>query len=159
MFAQTLLMTVLLECSQQPSKLLKVVPSREARDFAAEEINFDLDAIVCWGKRWHIEFEPAKSSTLCISLKQDLQDHSSLVMDGISIKEAETLSVLGFHFDRHFTWAAMIDKMVSCNRQCLGCLHRILDYLDSNTLQLAYKAFIRSMMEYGNVAIMGASAT
>ena len=159
MFAQTLLMTALLECSQQPSKLLKVVLSREARDFAAEEINFDRDAIVCWGKRWHIEFEPAKSSTLCISLKQDLHYHSSLVMDGISIKEAETLSVLGFHFDCHFTWAAMIDKMVSCSRQCLGCLRRILDYLDSNTLQLAYKAFIRSMMGYGNVAIMGASAT
>ena len=48
--------------------------------------------------------------------------------------------------------------MVSCSRQCLGCLCRILDYLDSNTLQLAYKAFIRPMMEYGNVAIMGASA-
>ena len=34
-----------------------------------------------------------------------------------------------------------------------------VDYLDSNTLQLAYKAFIRPMMEYGNVAIIGASAT
>ena len=130
------------------STLLKVVPSREARALAAKEINSDLDAIVCWGKRWHIEFEPAKSSTLCISLKQDIQDHSSLVMDGIPIKEAETLSVLGFHFDCHLTWAAMIDKMVSHSRQRLGCLRRILDYLDSNTLQLAYKAFIRPMMEY-----------
>ena len=36
-----------------------------------------------------------------------------------------------------------------------------MDYLDSNTLQLVYKAFIRPMIEYGNinVAIMGASAT
>ena len=33
-----------------------------------EEINSDLDAIILWGKRWHIEFEPAKSSPLCISL-------------------------------------------------------------------------------------------
>ena len=47
--------------------------------------------------------------------------------------------------------------MVSCSRQRLGCLLRILDYLDSNTLQLAYKAFIRPIMEYGNVAIMDAS--
>ena len=53
----------------------------------------------------------------------------------------------------------MIDKMVSHSRQRLGCLCRILDYLDSNTLQLAYKAFIKLMMEYGNVAIMGACAT
>ena len=80
-------------------------------------------------------------------------------MDSIPITEAETISVQGFHFDRHLTWAAMIDKMVSCSGQRLGCLRRILDYLDSNTLQLAYKAIIRPMMEYGNVAIMGTSAT
>ena len=93
------------------STLLKVVPSRDARALAAKEIISDLDAIVCWGKKWHIEFEPAKSNTLCISLKRDLQDHPSLVMDGIPIKEAETLSMLGFHFDRCLTWAAMIDKL------------------------------------------------
>ena len=55
--------------------------------------------------------------------------------------------MLGFRFDHRLTWAAMIDMMVSCSRQCLECLHRILDYLDSNTLQLAYKTFIRLMME------------
>ena len=78
--------------------------------------------------------------------KRDLEDHPSLMMDGIPIMEAETLSVLGFHFgfhfDCHLTWAAMIDKIISCNRQHIGYLHRILDYLDSNILQHAYKAFI-----------------
>ena len=53
----------------------------------------------------------------------------------------------------------MIGTMVLHSRQRLGCLRRILDYLDLNTLQLAYKVFIRPMMEYGNVAIMGASTT
>ena len=41
----------------------------------------------------------------------------------------------------------------------VGSLHRILDYLVSHTLQLAYKAFIRPILEYGNVAIMGAIVT
>ena len=53
----------------------------------------------------------------------------------------------------------MIDKMVSRCRKRLGCLRRILDYFDSNTLQLAYKAFIRPLMEYGDMTIMGASAS
>ena len=65
---------------------------------------------------------------------------------------------VGFHFDCHLTWAAMIDTMVSHRRQHLGCLRKILDYLDFNTLQFVYKAFIRPMVEYGNVAIMGGSA-
>ena len=68
-------------------------------------------------------------------IKGDLEDHQPLVMDG---RRQETLSVLGFHFDRRLTWAAMIDMMVSRSRQRLGCLRRILDYLDPNTLQLAY---------------------
>ena len=63
--------------------------------------------------KWHIEFEPAKLSTLCISLKWGLKDHPYLVIDSISIKEAETLPVLGFHFDRHLIWTAMTDTMVS----------------------------------------------
>ena len=75
------------------STLLKVVPSKEARDLTAREINFDLNALVCWGKKWHIVFEPAKSSALCISLKRDLQDHPSLVMDSVPIVEVETCNV------------------------------------------------------------------
>ena len=67
--------------------------------------------------------------------------------------------MLEFHFDHHLSLVALIDMIVSRCRQRLRCLHRILDYLDSNTLQLAYKAFIRPMIEYGNVTIIGASAT
>ena len=104
------------------STLLKVVPLREMRKIAAEEINSNLNAIISWGKRWHIEFEPAKTSAVCISLKQDLEDHPSLVMDGIPVKEVETLCVLGFHFDCCLTWTAIIDTMVSRSRQRLGCL-------------------------------------
>ena len=113
------------------STLLKVVPSKEARDLTARETKFDLNALVCWGKKWHIEFEPAKSSAISISLKRDLQDHLSLVMDGIPIVEVETLSVLGFCFDCRLTWVVMIDEMASHSRQRFGCLRRILDYLDS----------------------------
>ena len=64
---------------------LLVVLSKEARDFTARGINSNLDALVCWGKKWRIEFEPAKSSALCILLKRNLQDHPSLVMDSIPI--------------------------------------------------------------------------
>jgi len=81
--------------------------------------------------------------------KRDLQDYPSLVMDDIPIERTVILSVLGFYFDHRLIWATMIDKMVSRSRQRLGCLYRILD---SNTFQLAYKAFISAIMEYGNVA-------
>jgi len=51
-----------------------------------------------------------------------LEDHPSLVMDGVPIKEAGALSVSGIH---RLTLATMIDKMVSSSRQNLRCLFRI----------------------------------
>ena len=55
--------------------------------------NFPMYSIARWGNKWHIEFEFAKLSTLCISLKRDLKDHPSLIMDDIPIKEAEILAI------------------------------------------------------------------
>ena len=49
-------------------------------------------------------------------------------------------------------WSYIVDSIWDVLAECF-------DYLDSNTLQLAYKAFIRPMMEYGNAAIKGDSAT
>ena len=64
------------------------------------EINSDLDTLVCWGR----------SGVLSSSLPNQvfyelhcLQDHLSLVMECIPIVEAETMSVLGFHFDHRLT--------------------------------------------------------
>ena len=60
------LIIVILAGTPNDSTLLKVALSKDAHDFIAGEINSDLDALVCWGKKWHIEFEPAKLSALCI---------------------------------------------------------------------------------------------
>ena len=56
------------------------------------------------------------------------------------IAQSGTELYCGFHFDCRLTWAAVIEK-------ASGMFYRSLDYLDSNPLQLAYKAFIRPIME------------
>jgi len=75
---------------------------------AAAEINADLSRIADWGKVWHIEFEPLKSNTTCVSL---VEDHPPLFMNGVFIKEPRVLPILGFHFDSHLTWSYMIDSV------------------------------------------------
>ena len=50
------------------STLLKVIPTKDLRLSASAEINADLCRIADWGKRWHIEFEPSKSPTICVCL-------------------------------------------------------------------------------------------
>ena len=141
------------------STLLKAIPTKDLRLSAAAEINADLCSIADWGRRWHIEFEPLKSSAICVSLKRDVEEHPPLFMNGVLIKESKVLSILGFHFDSHLTWGYMIDTTVQRCRQRLGCLRRVSEYLGTEGLSLAYRAFVCPVAEYGGILLLGASAT
>ena len=97
------------------STRLKIIPTKELRLSAAAEINADLCQVTDWGRRWHIEFEPSKSHTICVSLKRDIEEHPPLFMNDVLISESKVLSTLGFYFDSRLTWSYMIDYSV---RQC-----------------------------------------
>ena len=111
------------------STLLKVIPTKDLRLSAAAEINADLCRVADWGRRWHIEFEPSKSNTICVSLKRDVEEYPPLFMNDVLIRESKVLSILGFHFDSRLTWSYMIDSSVRRCRQRLGCLCWISEFL------------------------------
>ena len=139
--------------------LLKVIPTKDLRLSAADEINADLCNLADWGKQWHIEFEPSKSNALCVPLKRGVEEHPSLFMNGVLIKVSKVLSILGFYFHSRLTWDYIIDSTVRRWRQRLGCLRRISEYLGTEGLSLAYRAFVRPVAEYGGISLSGASAT
>ena len=75
------------------------------------------------------------------------------------IKESKVLSILGFHFDFRLTWGYVTDSTVRRCRQRLECLRRISEYLGTEGLSLAYRAFVRSVAEYGGILLLGARAS
>ena len=79
--------------------LLKVIPTKDLRLNAAAEINVDFCRIVDWERNWHIECEPLKTNSTCVSLKRDIEEHTPVFMNNVLIRESKVLSVLGFHFD------------------------------------------------------------
>ena len=141
------------------SSLMKVIPSKDDRTAAADELNADLDRIYSWGQTWNINFEPAKCRTLCVSLKRDVDLHPPLFMATLPIDEVDVLKILGIYFDRKLLWSHMIDQLVIRCRQRLGALYRIRDYLGQNGIVTAFRLFVRPVCEYGNVIFMGASVT
>ena len=78
---------------------MKVIPSKDDRTAAADELNADLDRIYSWGQTWNINFEPAKCRTLCVSLKRDIDLHPPLFMATLPIDEVDVLKILGIYFD------------------------------------------------------------
>ena len=87
------------------STLIMVVPSKEDRIIAADEMNADLARIHLWGQMWNVNFEPAKCHSLCVSLKRDITLHPPLFMATLPIKEVDVLKILGIYFNRKLTWS------------------------------------------------------
>ena len=138
---------------------MKVIPSKDDRTAAADELNADLDRIYSWDQTWNINFEPAKCRTLRVSLKRDVDLHPPLFMATLPIDEVDVLKILGIYFDRKLLWSHMIDQLVIRCCQRLGALYRIRDYLGQNGIVTAFRSFVRPVCEYGNIIFMGACYT
>ena len=69
-------------------------------------------------------------------------------MDGIPITESKTLKILGYTFDCKVLWSAHIEQTVKEAHQRLGAINRVKHYLRDEGVCIAYKAFVRSKLEY-----------
>ena len=82
-------------------------------------------------------------------------------MQGFAVEQVTEVKVTGFTFDHKLTWAyaSHIAVMVKKAKQRLGALKNLSPYLDSKNMEIMYTAFVRSILEYGNVLYMGADKT
>ena len=132
---------------------------RNQRLQAAKEIEEDLERLNQFGKgkEWLLEFETTKTQGLVISNKHDRDLNPSMKMGESTVKEGEVLKVLGFVFDRKCNWSKHCETIAKQARQRLGAIKRIQNYLDDQGIVTAYKAFVRSKLEYGNLVYWGAA--
>ncbi|CAM9923839.1 unnamed protein product [Heterosigma akashiwo] len=120
---------------------------------AAEELNDDLQRLYEFGKEWLLEFEPTKSQELIItnSAENHKVTHPPLSMGGVIVEEKEQLEVLGFTIDPRGNWSLHAEAVAKEARKRLGAIWRIAHMLDDRAKMMAYKAFVRSKIEYGNL--------
>ena len=130
---------------------------RNQRLQAAKEIEEDLERLNQFGKEWLLEFETTKTQGLIISNKHDKDLNPPMKMGESIVEEGEDLKVLGFVFDRKCNWSKHCEAIAKQARQRLGAIKRIQNYLDDQGIVTAYKAFVRSKLEYGNLVYWGAA--
>lgn len=82
-----------------------------------------------------------------------------IVLDGITIKPALHVKLLGVTLDRHFTFGEHIDKAVKKARGAIGMLARAAPHMPRELLRLAYIALARSHLEYASAVYASASDT
>jgi hypothetical protein len=130
-----------------------------ARYQAIQEVNIDLEALYQFGLKWKITFEPTKTHALLISNTPDccFPAFSQVVFGGAHIIFEEELTLVGFVIDRKLTFKPMVDKVASKARMALGAMRRLKSLLGSSDLAVLYKAFVRSIIEYGLLEYIAAA--
>lgn len=108
-------------CYADDTTILMRVPTGDVdRKMRAIMRNYDLKRILNFGRNGCFEFE---AST--ISRKRDPSESSSLVMDGATTANNETLEGLGFIVDSKGTSSTHIDRVVKQTQKRLGAMRQV----------------------------------
>jgi hypothetical protein len=128
---------------------------------AAQKLDEDLARLHNWGDQWLLEFEATKSQSLLVSNKREESkaQHRPLSMGGFTVEEKEQLKALGFIIDPKGNWSLHVQQTAADARKRLGAIRRVAHLLDNQGIMMAYKAFVRSKIEYGNLVYWGAANT
>lgn len=76
-------------------------------------------------------------------------------MGGFTVEEKEQLKALGFIIDPKGNWSLHVQQTAADARKRLGAIRRVAHLLDNQGIIMAYKAFVRSKIEYGNLVYRG----
>ncbi|CAN0098921.1 unnamed protein product [Heterosigma akashiwo] len=128
---------------------------------AAQKLDEDLERLHNWGDQWLLEFEATKSQSLLVSNKREESkaQHRPWSMGGFTVEEKEQLKALGFIIDPKGNWSLHVQQIAADARKRLGAIRRVAHLLDNQGIMMAYKAFVRSKIEYGNLVYWGAANT
>ena len=80
-------------------------------------------------------------------------------MDGVEIGFVKSMKLVGFISDSKLNWSCMLKNTASKGRSALGALYRMKNLLKPIDLQMIYKSFVRSKMEYGMLNYMSTAPT
>ena len=124
---------------------------------AAGCINADLGKISAWASTWLVTFNPTKTETLTetetllVSRKLNRPLHPPLFMQNHQISEVDSHKHLGLYFSNDCTWHQHIKYITDKAWIRINTMRKLKFRLDRKSLETIYIAFIRPLIEYGDV--------
>ena len=126
----------------------------------------DLNRLSLWSKTWLLKLNPAKCRSITFTLRTS-PHHAVYSLDGHQLERCVKVRDLGVILDTKLTFADHVDATVSKANRMLGLLIRSMQVctrahrvrFDHAAALVAYKAHVRSVVEYGSVIWSGAAVT
>lgn len=118
---------------------------------AANCLNIDLETISKWAETWLVSFNPTKTESLLISRKLNKLNHPPITMQNVQITEVDFHKHLGVYLSNDCTWHHHIEYISQKAWGRINVMRKLKFKLDRKSLETIYTAFIRPLLEYGDV--------
>ena len=129
---------------------LYIIFDKDNVNEATEELNSDLQTVSDWANQWLVTFNPQKTKSLYISLRNN-PDPPHLLFDGHVLDSIESHRHLGLELNSKLGWKDHIESITTNSNKKLNLLAHLKHLLDRKTLLTMYQSFIRPSLEYGNI--------
>jgi hypothetical protein len=113
------------------------------------QLNDDLENIKNWAYKWLVKFNPTKTKSLYITLKNQVQ-YPPITFDGHALEQVEHHKHLGVEFNTTLSWKEHIENISTSANKKLNILAHLKNLLDRKTLLTMYLSFVRPSLEYAN---------
>ena len=120
---------------------------------AAFQVNDDLQSINDWASTWLASFSPAKTKSMLVSLRRNIQDHPPLYFGNSELTTADSHRHLGITISNDLKWDKHIPNIIKKSGTEVDVLSRLLYKSDRQSLERLCTAFVRPSLEYGDVLL------
>ena len=134
------------------------ITSAETAANQCKNFQTGVDNLAKWGATWRVKFEPSKSQAMTISRHRNPWPIPPVRFNGLIVQEVNALKLLGVTFDKHLNYGQHLRATALRATQRIGFLRKASRVLGLHGRAVAYKGFVRPMMEYCPLVWSGAAA-
>ena len=111
------------------------------------QLQYNLDQLVMWEKRWDMLFHPGKCVVLPVTRRKRLL-HPEYHLHGHKLEVVKSVKYLGVTLSSDLSWNEHISNVCSRANKTLGFMRRNLKISSRRIKETAYMTYIRPMLEY-----------
>ena len=121
---------------------------------SANILNNDLSLISRWAYDWEMLFNPAPkkpAQELIFSRKKQSQSHPTISLNNIPVERASYQKHLGIILDEKLNFKQHIDNAILKINKGISVIKKLRYSLPRKSLVTIYKAFLRPLIDYGDI--------
>ena len=120
-------------------------------EMSANDLKNDLDVICQWAHQWQLEFNPdpiKQAAEVLFSCKKSSPNHPQIMIVGTVVSKMNDQKHLGFILDSSLSFKKLLNEKIIKAKKNIGIVKHLSMFLLHKTLELIYKALVRSHLDY-----------